>query len=188
MFIAFIVICVTRVWQGPETSWQKCKLWNKSWCVKTAFTFDFLFTLNEIANPLNSIQNSAENNISPVFSLLRDDDEEDGEKAAQRQNNRSMLSYFSASAGGGSQNSPDQMHRFFSDRKLKSLDTLWIHQKRSRVSDTPSKQMSLSQILMDFETLSDKRAVDLKQYPLCITSYVQTQKSLKLCSYWTLFK
>ncbi|XP_003976099.2 ribonuclease H2 subunit A isoform X1 [Takifugu rubripes] len=53
-----------------------------------------------------------------------DDDDEDGEKAAQRRNNRSMLSYFSAAAGGGSQSGSNQTHRFFSDRKLKSLDTL----------------------------------------------------------------
>lgn len=53
-----------------------------------------------------------------------DDDEESGERAAQRQNNRSMLSYFSAPAGGGNQNSTDRTHRFFSDRRLKSLNTL----------------------------------------------------------------
>lgn len=58
-------------------------------------------------------------------SVLRDDDEEDGEKAAQRQNNKSMLSYFSASAGGNNQNPTRQIHRFFTDRRLKSLDTLW---------------------------------------------------------------
>lgn len=50
-----------------------------------------------------------------------DDDEEDGGKAAQRQN-KSMLSYFSAAAGSSS--SRAQSHRFFSDRRLKSLDTL----------------------------------------------------------------
>ncbi|XP_069024183.1 ribonuclease H2 subunit A isoform X2 [Embiotoca jacksoni] len=53
-----------------------------------------------------------------------DDDEECGEKAAQRQNNRSMLSYFSASAGGNDQNPTHQTHRFFSERRLRSLDTL----------------------------------------------------------------
>ncbi|KAE8300056.1 Ribonuclease H2 subunit A [Larimichthys crocea] len=53
-----------------------------------------------------------------------DDDEEDGEKAAQRQNNKSMLSYFSAPAGGNNQNPTHQTHRFFTDRRLKSLDTL----------------------------------------------------------------
>lgn len=69
------------------------------------------------------MQISPDDKISPVF-CLRDDDDEDGEKAAQRSNNRSMLSYFSAAAGGGGQSGSDQMHRFFSDRKLRSLDTL----------------------------------------------------------------
>ncbi|XP_075900187.1 ribonuclease H2 subunit A isoform X2 [Nelusetta ayraudi] len=50
-----------------------------------------------------------------------DDDEEDGGKAAQRKNNKSMLSYFGAAAGSSNQ---VQSHRFFSDRRLKSLDTL----------------------------------------------------------------
>lgn len=59
-----------------------------------------------------------------VSPALRDDDEEDGERAAQRQNNRSMLSYFSTPARGGGQPSPGRTHRFFSDRRLKSLDTL----------------------------------------------------------------
>ncbi|XP_020503326.1 ribonuclease H2 subunit A [Labrus bergylta] len=53
-----------------------------------------------------------------------DDDEEDGEKAAQRKNNKSMLSYFSASAGGNTQNPTPQTHRFFTERRLKNLDTL----------------------------------------------------------------
>ncbi|XP_061882199.1 ribonuclease H2 subunit A-like [Entelurus aequoreus] len=50
-----------------------------------------------------------------------DDDEEDGEKAAQRQSNRSMLSYFSAAGGSNNQT---QTHRFFTERRLKSVDTL----------------------------------------------------------------
>uniref|UniRef100_A0A087Y3R5 Ribonuclease n=1 Tax=Poecilia formosa TaxID=48698 RepID=A0A087Y3R5_POEFO len=41
--------------------------------------------------------------------------------AAQRQNNRSMLSYFSASAEG---DRAQQTHRFFSERRLKSLKSL----------------------------------------------------------------
>uniref|UniRef100_A0A672GWH5 Ribonuclease n=1 Tax=Salarias fasciatus TaxID=181472 RepID=A0A672GWH5_SALFA len=53
-----------------------------------------------------------------------DDDEETGEKAAQRQNNRSMLSYFSASAGGKDHNPTRKTHRFFTERRLKSLNTL----------------------------------------------------------------
>jgi len=61
---------------------------------------------------------------SLINSVLRDDDEEDGEKAAQRQNNRSMLSYFGASAGGHDQSPTHQTHRFFTERRLKSLDTL----------------------------------------------------------------
>lgn len=59
-----------------------------------------------------------------VDSVLRDDDDEDGEKAAARQNNKSMLCYFSASGGGDKQNETRQTHRFFSDRRLKSLDAL----------------------------------------------------------------
>ncbi|KAK9540085.1 hypothetical protein VZT92_002555 [Zoarces viviparus] len=51
-----------------------------------------------------------------------DDEDEDGEKAAQRQNNKSMLAYFSA--GGNDQNPSRQTHRFFTERRLKSLDTL----------------------------------------------------------------
>uniref|UniRef100_A0A3Q2DFJ5 Ribonuclease n=1 Tax=Cyprinodon variegatus TaxID=28743 RepID=A0A3Q2DFJ5_CYPVA len=46
---------------------------------------------------------------------------EDGEKAAQRQNNRSMLSYFSSSAEGAR---GQQTHRFFTERRLKSLTSL----------------------------------------------------------------
>lgn len=57
-----------------------------------------------------------------LICVLRDDDEEDGEKAAQQQNNRSMLSYFSASAEG---DRAQQTHRFFSERRLKSLKSLW---------------------------------------------------------------
>ncbi|XP_076026443.1 ribonuclease H2 subunit A [Genypterus blacodes] len=53
-----------------------------------------------------------------------DDDGEDGEKAAQRQNNTSMLSYFGRPAGGSGQNPQHQTHRFFTERKLQSLDTL----------------------------------------------------------------
>ncbi|XP_068177776.1 ribonuclease H2 subunit A isoform X2 [Antennarius striatus] len=53
-----------------------------------------------------------------------DDDEEDGERAAQRQNNKSMLSYFTTSAGGNAQKAIRPTHRFFADRRLKSLDTL----------------------------------------------------------------
>lgn len=66
-------------------------------------------------------------NICCIYEIClhRDDDEEDGEKAAQRQSNKSMLSYFSAAAAGNNQNQTHQTHRFFSDRRLKSLDTLW---------------------------------------------------------------
>lgn len=53
-----------------------------------------------------------------------DDDDEDGEKGAQRQNNKSMLAYFSASAGGKDQKSTHQTHRFFTERRLKSLEAL----------------------------------------------------------------
>lgn len=62
--------------------------------------------------------------VSKSVSLNRDDDEEDGEKAAQRRNNKSMLSYFSASAGVNDRMQTHQTHRFFTDRRLKSLDTL----------------------------------------------------------------
>uniref|UniRef100_A0A4W6FWR8 Ribonuclease n=1 Tax=Lates calcarifer TaxID=8187 RepID=A0A4W6FWR8_LATCA len=61
---------------------------------------------------------------SKAVTVHWDDDEEDGEKAAQRKNNRSMLSYFGASAGGNDQNPTHQTHRFFTERRLKSLDTL----------------------------------------------------------------
>uniref|UniRef100_A0A1A8K3M0 Ribonuclease n=1 Tax=Nothobranchius kuhntae TaxID=321403 RepID=A0A1A8K3M0_NOTKU len=50
-----------------------------------------------------------------------DDDEEDGERATQRHKNRSMLSYFSSSAEGGKSR---RDHRFFSDRRLRSLSSL----------------------------------------------------------------
>lgn len=63
-------------------------------------------------------------------SACRDDDEEDGEKAAKRQNNRSMLSYFSAPAEGEKSH---QTHRFFSDRRLKSLNSLWRRSAHSYV-------------------------------------------------------
>ncbi|KAM3623088.1 uncharacterized protein V6R79_006820 [Siganus canaliculatus] len=53
-----------------------------------------------------------------------DDEEEDGEKAAQRQNNKSMLSYFSAAAGSNNQQSNLKTHRFFADRRLKTINTL----------------------------------------------------------------
>ncbi|CAG5938261.1 unnamed protein product [Menidia menidia] len=61
---------------------------------------------------------------SKAVTVHWDDDEEAGEKAAQRQNNRSMLSYFSAAVGGGDQSAPHQTHRFFTERKLKSVDAL----------------------------------------------------------------
>ncbi|XP_061083308.1 ribonuclease H2 subunit A [Conger conger] len=48
-----------------------------------------------------------------------DDDEEDGEKAAARMNCSSMLSYFAKG-----QSSARETHRFFSERRLQSLDTL----------------------------------------------------------------
>ncbi|XP_047435209.1 ribonuclease H2 subunit A isoform X3 [Mugil cephalus] len=63
---------------------------------------------------------------SKAVTVHWDDDEEDGEKAAQRQNNRSMLSYFSASAGANNQNPSHQTHRFFTERRLRSLDTLEV--------------------------------------------------------------
>uniref|UniRef100_A0A8C6S7X2 Ribonuclease H2 subunit A n=1 Tax=Neogobius melanostomus TaxID=47308 RepID=A0A8C6S7X2_9GOBI len=50
-----------------------------------------------------------------------DDDEEDGEKGAQRLKNKSMLSYFSSSGAAQSQTAP---HRFFSERRLKNINTL----------------------------------------------------------------
>ncbi|KAI1886782.1 hypothetical protein AGOR_G00199360 [Albula goreensis] len=50
-----------------------------------------------------------------------DDDEEDGEKAAARKNCASMLSYFGR---GKSQSTARETHRFFSERRLKTLDTL----------------------------------------------------------------
>jgi len=54
-----------------------------------------------------------------------DDDDEDGEKAAALQNNTSMLSYFGRSAGGNAQNTTTRKtHRFFTEKKLVSLDTL----------------------------------------------------------------
>ncbi|XP_038131277.1 ribonuclease H2 subunit A [Cyprinodon tularosa] len=58
---------------------------------------------------------------SRAVTVHWDDDEEDGEKAAQRQNNRSMLSYFSSSAEGAR---GQQTHRFFTERRLKSLTSL----------------------------------------------------------------
>ncbi|XP_055079415.1 ribonuclease H2 subunit A [Periophthalmus magnuspinnatus] len=51
-----------------------------------------------------------------------DDDEEGGEKGAQRLNNKSMLSYFSSASGAAQ--SQTAAHRFFSDRRLKNIDTL----------------------------------------------------------------
>ncbi|XP_046899548.1 ribonuclease H2 subunit A isoform X2 [Hypomesus transpacificus] len=50
-----------------------------------------------------------------------DDDEEDGEKAAARKNNTSVLSYFS---NAKTDESARQAHRFFTERRLHSLDTL----------------------------------------------------------------
>lgn len=50
-----------------------------------------------------------------------DDDDEDGEKAAARKNNASMLSYFSSSK---SESSAHQAHRFFTERRLQTLDSL----------------------------------------------------------------
>ncbi|XP_034044699.1 ribonuclease H2 subunit A [Thalassophryne amazonica] len=61
---------------------------------------------------------------SKAVSVHWDDDEEDGEKAAQRQNKKSMLSYFSVSAGRNNQSPAHQAHRFFTERRLKNLDTL----------------------------------------------------------------
>ncbi|XP_071769747.1 ribonuclease H2 subunit A [Centroberyx gerrardi] len=61
---------------------------------------------------------------SKAATIHWDDDEEDGEKAALRQNNTSMLSYFSRAAGGNDQNPTHQTHRFFTERRLQSLDTL----------------------------------------------------------------
>ncbi|XP_061685364.1 ribonuclease H2 subunit A isoform X1 [Syngnathoides biaculeatus] len=51
-----------------------------------------------------------------------DDDEEDGEKAAQRLANRSVLSYFGSP--GGASDKTRQAHRFFAERRLKSVDAL----------------------------------------------------------------
>lgn len=48
-----------------------------------------------------------------------DDDEEGGEKAAARMNCASMLSYF-----GKSRSSAREAHRFFSERRLQTLDSL----------------------------------------------------------------
>ncbi|KAM4603626.1 ribonuclease H2 subunit A isoform 1-T2 [Polymixia lowei] len=53
-----------------------------------------------------------------------DDDDDDGEKGAARQNNTSMLSYFGRATGSNSQNPAHQTHRFFTERRLQSLDTL----------------------------------------------------------------
>lgn len=50
-----------------------------------------------------------------------DDDDEDGEKAAARKNNASVLSYFSSSK---SESPAHQAHRFFTERRLQSLDSL----------------------------------------------------------------
>uniref|UniRef100_A0A7N6FBS0 Ribonuclease n=1 Tax=Anabas testudineus TaxID=64144 RepID=A0A7N6FBS0_ANATE len=61
---------------------------------------------------------------SKAVTVHWDDEEEDGEKAAQRQNNRSMLSYFGASGGDNGQNPTQQTHRFFTERRLRSLNTL----------------------------------------------------------------
>ncbi|KAG7238447.1 hypothetical protein INR49_030954 [Caranx melampygus] len=61
---------------------------------------------------------------SKAVTVHWDDDEEDGEKAAQRQSNRSMLSYFASSAGGNNKNPTHQTHRFLTERRLRSLDTL----------------------------------------------------------------
>ncbi|KAM6972642.1 ribonuclease H2 subunit A [Aplochiton taeniatus] len=52
-----------------------------------------------------------------------DDDEEDGVKAAVRKNNASMLSYFGRAAKT-SQSAAHQPHRYFTERRLESLDTL----------------------------------------------------------------
>ncbi|KAM8842554.1 ribonuclease H2 subunit A isoform 1-T1 [Synchiropus picturatus] len=58
---------------------------------------------------------------SKAVTVHWDDDEEDGEKAAQRQKNKSMLSFISAP---GAVKDDKTTHRFFSERRLKSLDTL----------------------------------------------------------------
>lgn len=147
----------------------------KVWFLHATSTFDVLFTLNEPANPLDWMQISPDDKISPVFCLLRDDDDEDGEKAAQRSNNRSMLSYFSAAAGGGSQSGSDQMHRFFSDRKLRSLDTLW---RALPVSDAPPHRW-----VWGFTAAFYLNVASLDTF-LCS----DTKRSFKLCSYWTLLK
>lgn len=53
--------------------------------------------------------------------VLRDDEEEDGGgKAAPRKNHGSMLSYVNGSAAG----KPATTHRFFTERRLRNLDTL----------------------------------------------------------------
>ena len=59
--------------------------------------------------------------FTPCVCVLRDDDEEDGEKAAARKNNTSVLSYFS---NAKTDESARQAHRFFTERRLHSLDTL----------------------------------------------------------------
>lgn len=153
----------------------KANVVSKVWFLHATSTFDVLFELNEPANPLGWMQMSRDDKISPVFCLLRDDDDEDGEKAAQRCNNRSMLSYFSAAAGGGSQSGSDQVHRFFSDRKLKSLDTLW---GALPVSDAPPHRW-----VWGFTAAFCLNVASLDTF-LCSG----TKRSLKLCSYWTLLK
>ncbi|KAL7852405.1 hypothetical protein SRHO_G00181900 [Serrasalmus rhombeus] len=59
---------------------------------------------------------------SKAVTVHWDDDEEDGEKAAARQNNTSMLTYFSRSKPASTPTR--ETHRFFTERRLQSIDTL----------------------------------------------------------------
>lgn len=61
--------------------------------------------------------------VSPMCVCVFRDDEEDGEKAAARQNNASMLSFFSRSKPT-SDSHTRETHRFFTERRLQSIDML----------------------------------------------------------------
>lgn len=91
---------------------------------KNCYRFDFKVILNVHANHLKkSANHNPKKSVLFWESILRDDDDEDEDKITQGKN-KSMLSYISASTGGNNQNTTHPTHRFFTDRRLKSLSTL----------------------------------------------------------------
>lgn len=167
----FACICVAR---AKRTIWHKFELWNvcKSWCVTTTFTLISSSHLMSRQIFWKTGRNEGETaemtNWSCFLFLLRDDDEEVGERAAQRQNNRSVLSYFSAPARGGNQNSPGRTHRFFSDRRLKSLDTLWRQKRILHLSDAPTHRGVFPGYWWNSKYFPDRKAGHFKQCSVII--------------------